>query len=232
MRTARSFSLAGVLLAGLVLALSGCGGGGTTSQPAVINNTGVADCADGTVASYMGTSCSQAPAVMQWTAYTCTSTPASLCTALGSNGSNIKMKMDPNGKHTILVVGSGLWNVTAGQSVDIAIQGSVYGATTNNNWPHFGNLLGQTGDGTEDNKTTVSCSTNCVALQGVSDIPCSNTSPVAYCIDQITIDPYLSETAKFKPASSSQPYLFTIEIKLDGGISGTATVQSVGIHLS
>ena len=73
---------------------------------------------------------------------------------------------------------------------------------------------------------------HCVALQGVSDIPCSNTSPVEYCIDQIVIDPYLSQAAKFHPATADQPYNFTIEIKLDGGITGTATLQSLGVHLS
>jgi hypothetical protein len=218
-----------------MLLLVGCGGGATPApaQGQVPNPIpGVSACADGTVASYMGTTCSQSPAVMQWTSYSCTSVPATICSALGPNGANIKMKMDPNGNHTILVVGQGLWNVSAGQSVDVVIHGTVYGAKTNNNWPHFGTLLGQTGDGTEDNKTTVSCGANCVALQGVSDIPCSNTSPVAYCVDQVTIDAYLSQTAKFLAASASQPYQFTIEIKLDGGISGTATLQSVGIHLS
>ena len=215
------------------MALIGCGGGTTSAQgPAPNPVNGISACADGTVASYMGTTCSQLPAVMQWTSYTCTSTPSTLCTALGTNGSNVKMKMDPNGKHTILVVGQGLWNVTAGQSVDVVIYGTVYGAKANNNWPHFGTQLGQTGDGAEDNKTTVSCGANCIALQGVSDIPCSNTSPVAYCVDQLTIDAYLSQTAKFVAATASQPYQFTIEIKLDGGISGTATLQSVGIHLS
>jgi len=106
-----------------------------------------------------------------------------------------------------------------------------YGASTNNNWPHFGNLPGQTGDGTEDNKTTVLCGTDCVALNGVSDIPCNQNSPIAYCIDQNTIDPYLTELAKFHPATSDHPYPFTVEIKLNGGITGTATLQSVGIHL-
>ena len=231
-------SLAG-LSAVLALVLVGCGGGAIPSQssgsspnPVSGSPNGVSACKDGTVASYIGTSCSQLPAVMTWTSYTCTSKPTSICTALGPKGSNISMRLDPNGKHTLLVVGNGLWNVTAGQNVDVVIQGTVYGATTNNNWPHFGNLMGQTGDGTEDNKTTVSCGSNCTALQGVSDIPCSSSSPVTYCVDQKKINAYISQTAKFKAAGSGQPYNFTIEIKLNGGISGTATLQSVGIHLS
>ena len=140
--------------------------------------------------------------------------------------------MDPNGHHTILVTSQGLWNVTAGQKVDVVISGNVYGATTNNNWPHFGTQLGQTGDGMEDNKTTVVCGSNCVALQGISDIPCTNTSPIPYCVDQDVIDPYLSQAAKFHAATADSPYPFTIEIKLDGGISGTATLLTLGVHLS
>ena len=233
MRTtfSRHFALAGWFAIGLSLALilAGCGGGSSNSQFAT-DNASVA-CADGTVASYVGTSCTQMPAVFQWTSYSCTSTPSSICAALGTNGSNIKMSMDPNGQHTILVGSSQLWNVTAGQSVDVVISGTIYGASTNNNWPHFGNVPGQTGDGTEDNKTTVLCGTDCVALNGVSDIPCNQNSPIAYCIDQNTIDPYLTELAKFHPATSDHPYPFTVEIKLNGGITGTATLQSVGIHL-
>jgi len=219
------------VLVALAIVLCGCGGGGA-SIPSAAQQESISACADGSVASYLGTTCSQHPAIMHWNSYTCTSVPSSVCTALGTNGANIRMKMDPNGHHTILVTSSGLWNVTAGQKVDVVIAGSVYGATTNNNWPHFGTSPGQTGDGTEDNKTSVSCSTNCVALQGVSDIPCTNTSPVEYCIDQIVIDPYLSQAAKFHPATADQPYNFTIEIKLDGGITGTATLQSLGVHLS
>ena len=222
------------LTVAVALTLAGCGGGGATmpGAPGVTAQGEAAVCADGTVASYVGTACTQLPAVMKWTGYTCTSTPASICAALGANGESIRMRMDPNGAHTILVGSQGLWNVTAGQKVDVVISGTVYGATTNNNWPHFANLPGQTGDGTENNITTVFCGGNCVALQGVSQIPCSNTSPVPYCIDQNVIDPYLSQTAKFHPATSEQPYNFTIEIKLDGGITGTATLQSVGVHLS
>src|SRR5437868_12753127 len=124
----------------------GCGGGTPSTQaPAPNPVNGISACVDGTVASFMGTACSQSPAVMQWTSYSCTSVPSTICTALGTNGSNIKMKMDPNGNHTILVVGQGLWNVAAGQSVDVVIHGTVYGAKANNNWPHFGTQLGQTG---------------------------------------------------------------------------------------
>jgi hypothetical protein len=227
----RTAALCGLLLVTLGVALIGCGGG-MGSQLSTSQQSNIAACADGTVASYLGTTCSQTPATMQWTSYSCTSTPASICTALGVNGSNVKMKMDPNGHHTILVTSQNLWNVTAGQKVDVVISGKVYGATTNNNWPHFGTQLGQTGDGMEDNTTTVFCSTNCVALQGVSDIPCTNTSPVPYCVDQQVIDAYLSQTAKFHAATSDQPYDFTIEIRLDGGISGTATLLTLGVHLS
>jgi hypothetical protein len=223
--------LCGVLLVVVAAALIGCGGG-MGSQLSSPKQSNIADCADGTVASYLGTSCWQTPATMQWTGYNCTSTPSSLCAALGPNGSNIKMKMDPNGHHTILVTSQGLWNVTAGQRVDVVISGNVYGATTNNNWPHFGTQLGQTGDGTEDNKTTVFCASNCVALQGISDIPCTNTSPIPYCVDQNFIDPYLWQTAKFHAATADTPYAFTIEIKLDGGITGTATLLTLGVHLS
>jgi hypothetical protein len=229
----RAAGLAWWLAAGLtlLLPLAGCGGGSTASQ-FVASENGIATCADGTVASYMGTTCSQMPSIVHWTSYSCTSTPSSICAALGPNGSNITMRID--GPHTILVgVGSsGLWNVTAGQRVDVVIQGTVYGATSNDNWPHF-DFPGQTGDGTEDNKTTVGCaaSGNCIKLGGVSDIPCSNTSPVEYCFDQDTIDAYLSANARFNPAPANQPYPLTIEIKLDGGISGTATLRSVGIHL-
>jgi hypothetical protein len=227
----RTAVLCGVLLVALGVALIGCGGG-MGSKLTSPQQSDIADCADGTVASYLGTFCSQMPATMQWTVYSCTSVPASLCTTLGPNGSNIKMKMDPNGHHTILVTSQGLWNVTAGQKVDVVISGNVYGATTNNNWPHFGTKLGQTGDGVEDNKTTVFCGSNCVALQGVSDIPCTNTSPIPYCVDQDVIDPYLSQAAKFHAATANAPYAFTIEIKLDGGVSGTATLLTLGVHLS
>jgi hypothetical protein len=225
--TRRAATLLGMVLV-VSIAFSSYAGGQTELQA----KTRIPACANGTVASYLGTTCSQAPATMQWTSYSCVSIPSSICDALGPKGSNIHMRMDPNGHHTILVSSSGLWNVTAGQRVQVIIKGLVYGATTNNNWPHFGNLPGQTGDGMEDNKTTVFCRTNCLTLQGVSDVPCSNTSPNPYCIDQNYIEPYLPLTAKFHAATADNPYNFSIIIRLDGGITGTATLKSVGVHLS
>jgi len=239
-KLACAFGMAVVLF--LSLASASCGGGGGAGgggeatipgpPPPVGDNGAIAACAHGTVASYLGTTCAQPPAYMYWKSYTCTSVPSSICNALGPNGSNIHMSMDPNGHHTILIGSKKLWNVTAGQSVKVVISGTVYGATTNNNWPHFGDLPGQTGDGTENNKTTVFCGSNCVALNGVSEIPCTSTSPVANCVDQKKIDAYLWATAKFHAAPVEHPYDFTIEITLNGGITGTATLQLLGIHFS
>jgi len=193
----------------------------------------ISRCVDGTVATYIGTTCSQLPSVFTWTRYTCTSTPSSICDSLGANGEKIHMRMDGEGNHTILVSASDLWNVTAGQSIDVMIRGTVYGAITNVNWPHFYSP-GHTGDGTEENKTTVYCAPtgNCVKLKGVSDILCDADSPDAYCNDQNKIDPYLSATAKFNRNTSDNPYRFTIEIKLNGGTNGTATIHSVGVHIA
>src|SRR5512132_642355 len=98
-----------VVLIAMAIVLSGCGGGGASTQNAA-QQENISACVDGTVASYLGTTCSQHPAVMHWTSYNCTSVPSSLCAALGTNGANIRMKMDPNGHHTILVTSSGLWN--------------------------------------------------------------------------------------------------------------------------
>jgi len=202
------------------------------NAPTPVSQNGIAACTDGTVASYLGTSCSQLPSVMHWTSYSCTSTPTTICDSLGPNGANVRMRMDPDGPHTILVGSLGLWNVTAGENVDVVIHGEVYGATGNLNWPHFPGMLGQTGDGTEENVTTVLCGSNCTKLNGISDIPCSSTSPVEYCTDQPVIDAYQSQRSKFNAASSSAPYPFTIEVKLDGGISGTANLYSVGVHIN
>lgn len=88
----------------------------------------VKPCADGTVASYLGTSCSQGTAVTRWLSYSCTSTPESTCAALGTNGSGVNIKMDPQGPYTLLVGKTTVWSVTAGQKVDVAIGGTVYGA--------------------------------------------------------------------------------------------------------
>ena len=194
----------------------------------------VKPCAEGTVASYLGTSCSQGAAVTRWLSYSCTSTPASICEALGTNGSNVIIKMDPEGPYTIFVGCTTLWNVTAGQKVDVLIGGTVYGARQHENWPHFKDGPdGQTGDGTETNITTVYCGDKCLdANKGVSEVPCSSTSPVANCRQQHKWGPYASHRANFKPATSDNPYLFTVEIKLDGGKTGTAALHQVGLHLS
>lgn len=192
-------------------------------------------CTDGTVASYLGHSCRQDKAVFYWSSYQCTSTPSSLCDALGPNGSNVNMRMDPNGPHTILVGGTDRWNVSAGQNVHVLINGTVYGASTNINWPHFNDgMRGQTGDGTENNITAVDCAStaNCLKLDGVSEIPCNSDSPQAYCTHQAKIAPYQVATAKFNPATADRPYPMTIEVKLNGGTRGSATLRSIGMHVT
>lgn len=216
----------------LLLSLMACGGNAYSSLPPLGGPVLVPACVNGTVASYLGTSCSQpAGQVYRWSSYACTSTPASICTNLGTNGANLQMEMDPNGNNTILVGRTALWDVTAGQSVDVVIDGTIYGANTNQNWPHFNNLNGQSGDGTEENITTVGCGGNCLdARNGVSDILCSSGSPQANCTNQSTIAPYSAYSAHFNPATPTSPYPLTIEIKLNGN-GGTATLFSVGTHL-
>jgi len=204
---------------------------GTGTQSA--GGGGVPACVNGTVASYLGTTCSEGATVYHWSSYSCNSTPSSICVALGPNGSNLQMALDSNGPYTLLAGRTSLWNVRAGQSVDVVIRGSVYGATTNANWPHFNGLPGQTGDATEENITTVGCaaSGNCLdGHNGVSDILCSAEGPVANCTEQSTITPYNPDRATFNPAPSTNPYPLTIEIKLNGN-SGAATLYSVGTHL-
>jgi hypothetical protein len=195
-------------------------------------------CANGTVAGYLGTSCSQTgtsgTTVYQWISYSCASTPASICTALGANGSHVQMTMDPNGPYTILVGQTSLWNVAAGQTVDVTIAGTVYGAINNGNWPHFNGLNGQAGDGSEENKTTVACAAagKCLdANMGVSDVLCNATSAASNCTEQSTIGPYGVYQAGFTAATSTSPYGLTIEVKLNGGATGSATLYSVGTHL-
>ena len=190
-------------------------------------------CPDGTVASYIGTSCSQDQTVFNWTSYSCTSKPTSICDSLGHNGSNLKIRLDPNGPHTLLLGATRLWNVTAGQNVDVIIKGTVAGATTNQNWPHFVGLRGQTGDGFEDNKTTVDCKSRgtCRNGNGISDILCTASGPSANCTEQKRIDAYLPQRTTFDPATLANPYPLTIEVKLNGGTNGTATLYSVGIHV-
>ena len=222
--------LAALGLAGVFFTV-GCGGG-SSAPPAAPFVTGPG-CVTGTVASYIGTTCAQGNTVYHWLSYSCTSTPSSICTSLGSNGSHLQMALDPRGPHTLLVGRTAAWNVSAGQSVDVVITGTVYGATINANWPHFNGLRGQTGDGTEENITTVGCSVNasCLdSLSGVSDILCSATSPAANCTEQATVIPYDPHRATFNAASASNPDSLKIEIKLNGN-SGTATFYALGTHL-
>jgi hypothetical protein len=240
-RSAALIVLFAVGLAGL-LSTVGCGGGGSspaTSQ-GVPGGTGpVAACVNGSVAGYVGSSCSQESAVVyKFTSYSCTSTPPDICTSLGPHGENLAMDMDtstPQSGNTILVGKTFLWDVTAGQMVDVVITGSVYGAASNQSWPHWHNtgVVGQTGDGTEENITTVGCGSNCLdSNNGVSDILCSATSPIANCTDQSSIIPYGPYYAHFNPATAANPYPLTIEIRLNGGSNGTANLYSVGTHLT
>jgi len=220
-------------LGALAVLTIGCGGGGG-AQPAVPSvPAGPAACVTGTVASYIGTTCSQGNTVYNWLSYSCTSTPSSICFSLGSNGSNIQIALDPQGPYTLLVGRTAAWRVTAGQSVDVVISGTVYGARSNGNWPHFKGFPGQTGDGTEESTTRVNCATSAGCLdahQGVSDILCSATSPVANCTEQPTIAPYTRYRANFNAAPSTAPYGLSIEVKLNGN-SGTASLYSLGTHL-
>jgi hypothetical protein len=218
----------------ILLAMTSCGGSSSSGPQGPSSPGGVAACVSGTVASYLSASCSQGASVFHLQSYTCTSTPSSICTGLGTNGSNIQMALDPQGPYTLLVGKTSLWNVTAGQSVDVVISGTVYGALSNQNWPHFLHLQGQTGDGTEENKTTVDCllTGGCTdSNDGVSDVLCSADSPPANCTDQSSIAPYSAYRATFKAAPSTSPYAMTVEIKLNGGSTGTATLYSVGLHL-
>jgi len=189
-------------------------------------------CETGTVASYIGTSCSFPPVVYHWTSYSCTSTPASICARLGTNGAGIHVRLDPNGPPTLLVGGTHLWDVTAGQSVDIVISGSVSGATVNLTWPHF--WPGQratTGDGSEENSTLIECGGNCgPANHGMSATRCSVADAEENCSEH-RITTYFGQLANFRAASADNPYPFTIEIKLNGGSSGTATLRSLGLHI-
>jgi len=190
-------------------------------------------CDKGTVASYIGTSCSQPPAVFHWISYSCTSTPSSICDRIGTNGKEIHVRLDPNGPNTLLVGSTHLWDVTAGQSVDIVIRGSVYNANLNLTWPHFyPGQPTQTGDGTEENITTVECGENCISGNGVSSYLCAAGSADMNCLDQAKEKPYwASGVAKFRLTGPDSPYPFSIEVKLNGGTNGTATLRSLGIHL-
>ena len=95
------------------------------------DDSSVPVCGVGTIAGYIGNTCSQPPTVFHWISYSCTSTPASICQRLGNNGREIHVRLDPNGPNTLLVGGTHLSDVSAGQSVDIMIRGSVYNANVN-----------------------------------------------------------------------------------------------------
>jgi hypothetical protein len=228
----RLIAFAGLLSLGTVLFFqkASIGGGIVTSAAAATKSGG---CPNGTVASYIGTSCSQGQTTYNWQSYTCTSSPQSICDSLGTNGSNVKILLDPNGPQTLLIGDTRLWNVAAGQSVDVVIKGTVSGAIYNQNWPHFLGLHGQTGDGVEDNKTTVDCASRgtCTKGNGTSEILCNATAPPAYCADRKTINPYLSQQSMFAPATLANPYPLTIEVYLYGGTNGTASLYDVGLHV-
>jgi hypothetical protein len=201
-------------------------------------------CPQDTVANYISTIqvCEQWPAVEIFTSYTCTSVPSSICTNLGVNGSSINMLLDPNGGHTFLIQATGagaakLWNVTAGQNVHITIGGKLWGATKNDTWPHFdaaNGLTGQTGDGTEENRVTVYCGVNCLpdGRSGASDILCDTAHSAGIeCVDQGTDVYIIPYGAQFTAAPANAPYVFTIELIMNGGTTGTATIKSMGTHL-
>ncbi|HEV2426046.1 MAG TPA: hypothetical protein VGZ29_14545 [Terriglobia bacterium] len=226
-------------LAAVALWQAGCGGGSSyqtstsSGGPPPPPPSTVLPCVTGTVASYIGTSCSQSGTVYHWTSYSCTSTPSSICDTLGVNGANVAMAMDSSGKgpYTILVGETPAWDVIAGQNVDVVISGTVYGAYHNDNWPHFRGLRGQTGDGSEDNITTVGCSAMAACSDsnnGVSEDLCDQNHP-ENCVDVNSIPTF--DEASFAAASAAAPDSLTIEIKLNGGTSGTARLYSVGTHL-
>jgi hypothetical protein len=249
-RRAFRWALVGAMLTlapAVLLTRTGLSGDGAGPQgPQTASSTSVPPCARGTMASYIGTSCSQEATVYHWLSYSCSSTPSSICEGLGPNGEKLTMAMDPNGPYTILMGETSLWNVTAGQSVDVVIKGTVYGAFRNNNWPHFARLAwqggrevgakalrmrGQTGDGSMEVITTVDCASsgNCTnSLNGVSDYLC-DAAHQANCVEWDRIPGQLNAT--FNAATAANPYAMTIEIKLNGGTRGTATLFSVGTHL-
>jgi hypothetical protein len=229
-RRALGLAVSAFTLAALLVE-SGCGGGSSSPVQKGPSNPSPQECVSSTVAKYIGTSCALGATVYNWQSYSCTSTPSSICDSLGANGANLAMARDPQGPYTLLVGETNLWNVSAGQTVDVVISGTLYGATRNNNWPHFNGLKGQTGDGTEDNTTTVNCASSgaCTnSLNGVSDDPCDVNHP-DNCVDLPMIPSAID--ASFTAATSSNPYTLTVEIKLNGGTSGTATLYSVGLHL-
>ena len=210
----------------------------------------VPHCVTGTVATYIGTTCeldaggTSDKVTYKFNSaanggYTCTGT-ASICTSLGTNGSNLAMKLDPVGPYTLNVGNTNLWNVSGNQSVDVKITGTVQGIVLNENWPHFNGLIGQTGAGVEDDVTSVDCASthNCLDnLNGVSAVVCdAQTSNGANCNDfrcpiltiLARISCYNVDAAAMNDVST--PYPFTIEVKLAAN-GGTATFYGVGTHL-
>jgi hypothetical protein len=190
-------------------------------------------CEVGTMASYLGHTCALPPAVYHWTSYSCTSTPENLCDRLGRNGEEIHMRRDPNGPNTILLGGTDRWNVKAGQSINIMIRGTVWGASGNLTWPHFHEGRAATGDGFEENITRVECGENCISGNGESRFRCDAGAPEENCVEQHRIGPYHQQSrSEFRAADPDHPYPFSIEIKLNGGTNGTASLRSLGLHIS
>jgi hypothetical protein len=196
-------------------------------------DSSASECEPGTIASYMGTTCALPPAVYRWVSYECTSTPSSICNRLGKNGEEIHVRRDPNGPNTLLVGGTDRWNVKAGESIHVVIRGTVYGASGNITWPHFHQQRASTGDGYEENVTKVDCGENCIGgNDGSSAFRCDASSPDENCNEQHRIAAYMHNAARFQPAPPDKPYPFTIEVKMSGGTNGTASLRSLGLHIS
>ena len=189
-------------------------------------------CEPGTVASYMGHTCALPPAVYHWVSYECTSTPSKICDRLGEHGLEIHMRRDPNGPNTLLVGGTDKWNVKAGESIHVIIRGTVYGATGNLTWPHFHSERAATGDGYSENITKVDCGDNCTQGDGSSNFRCDSSAPEENCMEQRRIAPYQHAISRFRAATADNPYPFRIEVKMSGGTNGTASLRSLGLHIS
>lgn len=217
---------------------------------ATVGYAQVSHCVSGTVATFLGTTCEldaggtsdKVTYTFNSSAdggYTCTGT-ASICTNLGTNGSNIIMQLDPIGSYVFDIGNTDLWNVSGNESVDVKIQGTVQGIVFNGNWPRFNGLLGQTGGGVEENITAVDCSStnNCLdSHKGVSEVACDPLDsngpdcddyrcPILTILSRISC--FNVDDAAMK--DSSTPYPLTIEIKLSAN-GGTATLYAIGTHL-
>jgi hypothetical protein len=196
-------------------------------------DSSASECEPGTIASYLGTTCALPPAVYHWVSYECTSTPSNICNRLGKNGEEIHVRRDPNGPNTLLVGGTDRWNVKAGESIHVVIRGTVYGASGNITWPHFHQQRASTGDGYEENITKVDCGENCIGEHnGSSAFRCDASSPDENCNEQHRIAAYMHNAARFNPAPPDKPYPFTIEVKMSGGTNGSASLRSLGLHIS